>query len=67
MFTINFYHFIKQIEEQSLKSFDEICENLSRIIQLRELRPRISTLVIKITTIHITLWIFIYQKKIILN
>jgi hypothetical protein len=34
-----FLPFYQTIEEQSLKSFDEICENLSRIIQLRELRP----------------------------
>jgi hypothetical protein len=34
-----FLPFYETIEEQSLKSFEEICENLSRIIQLRELRP----------------------------
>jgi hypothetical protein len=34
-----FLPFYEIIEEQSLKSFEEICENLSRIIQLRELRP----------------------------
>ena len=34
-----FLPFYETIEEQSYKSFEEICENLSRIVQLRELRP----------------------------
>jgi len=31
--------FYETLKQQSLESFQEICENLSRIIQLRELRP----------------------------
>jgi len=34
-----FLPFYETIEQQSFESFKEICENLSRIIQLRELRP----------------------------
>ena len=34
-----FLPFYESIEQRSLESFQEICENLSRIIQLRELRP----------------------------
>ncbi|CAF1622524.1 unnamed protein product, partial [Adineta ricciae] len=34
-----FLPFYDTIKQQSLESFEEICENLSRIIQLRELRP----------------------------
>jgi hypothetical protein len=34
-----FLPFYETIEQQSFESFNEICENLSRIIQLRELRP----------------------------
>ena len=34
-----FLPFYDTIEKQSFAAFEEICENLSRIIQLRELRP----------------------------
>lgn len=34
-----FLPFYDTVKQQSLDSFKEICENLSRIIQLRELRP----------------------------
>jgi hypothetical protein len=34
-----FLPFYETIKQQSLEAFQEICENLSRIIQLRELRP----------------------------
>ena len=34
-----FLPFYQTIEQQSVESFEEIRENLSRIIQLRELRP----------------------------
>ncbi|CAF2908164.1 unnamed protein product, partial [Rotaria sp. Silwood2] len=34
-----FLPFYETVKQQSLDSFQEICENLSRIIQLRELRP----------------------------
>jgi hypothetical protein len=34
-----FLPFYGTIEKQSLEAFKEICENLSRLIQLRELRP----------------------------
>jgi hypothetical protein len=35
----SFLPFHEAIEKQSFEAFKEICENLSRIIQLRELRP----------------------------
>ncbi|CAF4703989.1 unnamed protein product, partial [Rotaria sp. Silwood2] len=31
--------YYESIKQQSLESFDEICENLSRLIQLQELQP----------------------------
>lgn len=34
-----FLPFYDTVKQQSLQAFQEICENLSRIIQLRELRP----------------------------
>jgi hypothetical protein len=34
-----FLPFYETIKQQSFESFEEICENLSRILQLRELRP----------------------------
>jgi hypothetical protein len=34
-----FLPFYGTVKQQSRESFQEICENLSRIIQLRELRP----------------------------
>jgi hypothetical protein len=40
---VNIYNkylpFYESIKRQSLQSFEEICENLSRIIQLKELQP----------------------------
>jgi hypothetical protein len=37
-----FLPFYETTKQQSLLTFQEICENLSRIIQLRELRPGFS-------------------------
>ncbi|CAF4563597.1 unnamed protein product [Didymodactylos carnosus] len=48
--------FYEEIKKQGFDSFNEICENLSKIIQLRELRPGFSLWSSKLQRYLLTLY-----------